>query len=181
MRISDYAGNSGEGGDKTCSKTVEVFGCCDTNHITGWQNGSTCYNSKRKKVSCGGGNYDRFKYSNLNGQQCARENNAGSKCATKSCCSSSNYKGCDWVTACRKGNTAVFTSSSMNLWAGVVRHKNGGEDYLYILEKKGSVMKVRTSGFGEHYTSQHSGYVVWIYTRCTGPANKVCPYSQCPG
>ena len=177
MRISDNAGNSGKGGDKTCDNQVTVYGCCDS---TGnWVNGNTCYNDKRKKVTCGGGNYDRFKYSSYNGQQCLRENNAGSKCATKSCCSESNYTGCPRYMPCRDGNTYIYTNSNFNLYAGTVRHTSGYVDYLYKLSSGGGKMKVRAKTIHSHYTSQHSGMVVWIYTKCVSKSSSFCSPSQC--
>ncbi len=177
IKVVDNASNPGSSGGTKCDNYVSVPGCCDSGYKGSWVNGTTCYRDG-KKVTCDGGHYHRYKYSTLNGQECEKEKEAGSKCATKSCCSASNYTGCKKLVSCRNGNTAVFTSSSMSTWAGVVRHTSGYTNYLYLLDSSGGKYKVRASGLYEDYGY---GKVVWIYKKCTGSPGSYCGYSQCPG
>ena len=168
----DYAGNSATG---TCSGSVTVPSCCSS-----LQSGGQWYSSSCSK-SCGGGTKNNYQLSALNGGQC---NAYSSSCNTQSCCSSNNPYGCQWVTACREGQTWVYSDSGLSTYYAVVWHHTSGhqEDKMYILNHYGRGVYVyapHMDKWGMSYTNY-----VYIYANCINqPAyyNSVCPYNSCPG
>ena len=159
------------------SKCETGIDCCGSSNISygSWSGWSSC------TATCGGGtkSRSRSKTSTLNSQDCGTDWETV-ECGTSPCCSESNPYGCEWVTSCRDGATFIYTSSAAKTYAGTVRHGWAGEDKLYILGTSGSLTKVYADS-ADFYSAAPSNHIVWIYTNCIGPANQVCPYTQCPG
>lgn len=101
---------------------------------------------------------------------------------TGSCCSAENPTGCEWKTACREGNTKIYTSAAHNLEAGYVQHHLGGaNDILYIIGETDSMYEVVPGSVANKYRYYPANNRVWIYKNCVGGSNSVCPYKTCPG
>lgn len=205
--VMDAAGN------KTSCRTVNVKSDTKTPSVTSCSHDKNKFTVSKTSVGVSGLSAYKFTVNNseksstsssshTTASNCGEEykvsvkikNGAGVWSAAKSCgtykapacCSSSNYKGCDWTTSCRDGNTFVYTSSSLSTYAGVVRH-GSINDKLYVINISSKWVEVHAESFGENYNNH--GDSVYIYRNCLNidsngnlkGKNSVCSYSSCPG
>ena len=166
-------------GTTTSSQACNKQDCCSSTVISSYSGWSSC------SKTCGGGKQYKTAYlvsAYDSSVSCGSKANAlEQSCNTQSCCSDSNPTGCTWVTACREGNTFIYTSSSASTYAGTVQHHlNGANDRLYVLGSSGGMTKVYAAS-GNFYSAAPSNRIVWIHTNCIGGSNSVCPYAQCQG
>ncbi len=116
---------------------------------------------------------------------------------TKECCSDTNWSGCPWYTACRRGITNTYKDEDATKWMGTVCHQQvpssywgsggscSGSTKLYVTAKGQKRWKIHyTGGDGGSRVSPSSGHAEgYIYANCIDKsrANSICQYSDCPG
>ena len=109
VAYSDYNNQRCSSKDQTSGGSAcNQQDCCSSVYYT---QGTTC------SQSCGGGTYNRFAYSNYNGQRCTSKDTStgGAACNQQDCCSSVYYKdGTTCSKACVGGTLNRFAYSNYN-------------------------------------------------------------------
>ena len=103
----------------------------------------------------------------------------------KSCCDENNPWNCEWKTACREGNTYIYTSSEMTTYAGTVYHKKGSKcsDKLYLIDgnKSNRVYVHSPCNKAKWFKAANKTKpIAYIYSNCIGEENEYCSNSTCP-